>query len=263
MDAAEPAGENFHATRQWSQLVSFVREISEQEYGDDPHHGDNWDRTGSLNETIALSRLVHDNAFCSEYAGRVIEREDAARRIVPVASLEMRLAYRLSDGRPWLTDHEAAELAALRNAYRGVDLPDRVKRAMWRTERSNHSPFLSEAVTNSVTGLEALLKTERHRATAQFTTRVPALAAAVGLDLGNVDWNAVYEARSDASHGARIALFSPPGWSATDPPHPDALPLVAAAQTVLRAAVRKAIEDDGFRSRFDDDESVRAAFPAP
>lgn len=173
----------------------------------------------------------------------------------------MRLAYRVSDGRPWLTEAEAGELAALRVAYRGAQLPDRVKPAMWRTERNSHSPYLSEAVTNAVTGLEALLKTERHQATRQFTTRVPALAAALGIDVDNVDWDAVYGARSDASHGARIAFFSPPGWSATDPPHPDALPLVASTVTVLRAAVRKAIEDEGFRSTFDGDESVRAAFP--
>jgi hypothetical protein len=260
MDASEPAGENFQATRQWSQLVSFVREVSEEECTREGQHGDNWDSTRALNETIALSRLVHDNAFCSEYAGRVIEPEGAARRIVPVANLEMRLAYRLSDGRPWLTANEATELAALRTAYRGVQLPDRVKRAMWRTERSSHSPFLSEAVTNAVTGLEALLKTERHGATAQFTTRVPALAAALRLNLGNVNWGEVYAARSDASHGARIALFSPPGWSATAPPHPDALPLIAAAQTILRTSVRKAIENPQFRSNFDDDASVRAAF---
>lgn len=261
MDAAEPAGENFRAARQWSQLVAFVREISEEEYAADPHHGDNWDRTGALAETIALSRLVHDNAFCSEYAGRIIESAGAARRIVPIASLEIRLAYRLSDGRPWLTDGEAVELATLRNAYGASALPARVKRAMWRTERSNHSPFLSEAVTNAVTGLEALLKTERHRATSQFTTRVPSLAAELGLALDDVDWDAVYGARSDASHGARIALFSPPGWTSADPPHPDAILLVAAAQTVLRAAVRKAIEHDQFRSKFADDDSVRAAWP--
>jgi hypothetical protein len=126
-----------------------------------------------------------------------------------------------------------------------------------------HGPFLSEAVTNAVTGLEALLKTDRHNATRQFTTRVPALAASVGLELDDVDWDRVYEARSDASHGARIALFSPPGWSAMDPPHPDALPVVAAAQTVLRAGVRKAIEDDHFRATFAHDDDVRAAFPVP
>jgi hypothetical protein len=120
MDAAEPAGENFHATRQWSQLVTFVRQISDEEYAAEPQHGDNWDRTGALTETIALSRLVHDNAYCSEYSARIIEGEGAPRRIVPIASLEMRLAYRLSDGRPWLTEPEAAELAALREAFRAA-----------------------------------------------------------------------------------------------------------------------------------------------
>lgn len=36
--------------------------------------------------------------------------------------------------------------------------------------------------------LEALLKTERHQATRQFTTRVPALAGDLGLQLADFDW---------------------------------------------------------------------------
>ena len=261
MDASEAAGENFHATRQWSQLQTLVREIDQHEYEAAGADGDNWDLRHLLSETVALSRLIRDNAFCSEYAGRVIEQAGAARRIIPVVSLDVRLAYRLHNDRPWLTDEEGAELARLRVAYRGAALPDRVKRAFWRTERSAHSPYLSEAVTNTVTGLEALLKTERHQATSQFTTRVPALAEELGVDVANVNWAAVYAARSDASHGARVALFSPPGWSASDPPHPDATRLVATALDVLRAAVRKSIEDDAFRAKFASDEAVRDTWP--
>lgn len=68
-------------------------------------------------------------------------------------------------------------------------------------------------MTHIVTGLEALLKTERHNATEQFTTRAPAMADAIGLDGAAIDWDAVYAARSDASHGAEIELFAPPGHS--------------------------------------------------
>lgn len=261
MDAAEAAGENFHATRQWSQLQTFVREISDQEYAADPHHGDNWDSGHALYRTIALSRLIHDNAFCSEYAGRIIERARQPRKIVPVASLELRLAYRLANDRPWLTVAEAEQLARLRSADDAAELPDRVKRAFWRTERSAHSPYLSEAVTNTVTGLEALLKTELHQATRQFTTRVPALATELGLDPRAANWADVYGARSDSSHGSEIALFSPPGWSASAPPHPNAVRVVATALRVLRAAIRRAIEDEQFRAKFASDDAVRAAFP--
>ena len=90
-------------------------------------------------ERIALSRLVHDNTYCSEYAARIIERDGAPRQIAPIRSFERRLAYRLREGRPWLTADEVAELAALRAAYRAADLPERVKRALRRTERSTHS----------------------------------------------------------------------------------------------------------------------------
>lgn len=260
MDASGPAGKNFHATRQFGQLYAFVRAINQAEY-DETHY--NWDASGALTGTIVLSRLVLDNAYCSEFAGRIVEHDGGRTQIIPLNGFEQRLAYRLRDTRFWLTDDEVDELATLRAAYDPIagQLPGRVGRALWRTERSTHTRYLSEAVTHIVTGLEALLKTERHTATQQFMTRAPALADAVGLDGAAIDWDAVYAARSDASHGAEVELFAPPGHSPGGEPPPEAVTLVAAAQDVLRAAVRRAIEDEDFRLLFADADAVRAAWP--
>lgn len=259
MDASAPAGKDFHPARQFGQLCSFVREVGEEEYEEAPYACDG---VGALGDTVALSRLVLDNAYCSEFAARVVE-ENGDITIIPISSYEERLAYRLREERFWLTVEEAAQLAALRDAYRAVSgaLPDRVSRALWHAERSTHTRYLHEAVTQIVTGLEALLKTERHEATRQFTVRAPALAAELGFEPTGVDWAAVYAARSDASHGARVELFAPAGHAAGGAPPLEAVAQVAGAQDVLRTAVRKAIEDTDFRASFADDEAVRGRWP--
>ncbi|MGH3041083.1 MAG: hypothetical protein ACRDNG_04985 [Gaiellaceae bacterium] len=260
MDASGPAGEHYRATRQWGQFYSFVREIGAAEYEETE---DGFDAGNHLGETVALSRLVRDNFYCTEFAARVIEAPDRPRRIVPILSFENRLAYRLRNERFWLTEAEAGELAQLAATYwaEADELPGRVRRAFWHTERSSHSPYLEEATVRIVIGLEALLKTERHHATSQFTTRAPALAAELGLDVGATDWDEVYAARSDAAHGAEVMLFASPGRAPGGAPDPDAVASITVAQDVLRAAVRRAIEDDVFRANFDDVDAVRSAWP--
>jgi hypothetical protein len=117
---------------------------------------------------------------------------------------------------------------------------------------------------------QLLLKTETHPATRQFTTRVPALAAEVGVD-GVTDELCfhLYDARSDWVHGARVRLFATGGETARDGddegPADDAqahaLADIALLQDVLRAGVRRCVEDPGFRAVFDDDAAIRARWP--
>ena len=56
--------------------------------------------------------------------------------------------------------------------------------------------------------------------------------------------------------GAVLAAYAPPAGSRSE-----AVASVVAAQDVLRAAVRRAIEDDVFRAKFDDAAAVRVAWP--
>ena len=257
MDAATPAGRNFHATRQFGQFYSLVLDVPEEaierrRYG--------WDPNGAISAALVLSRLVVDNAYCYEFCGRMIERDGAELQIVP-PRFDQPIAFRLRNDRYWMTVAEAETLATLIEAYidAAVRLSPRVHTALWHAERSAYARYLDEALVSIVTGLEALLKTDRYRITRQFIERAPQLVAELGLEIAGDPWQGLYDARSAAVHGARTELYQPDKLGATAPVNPLVVPGIA-AQTVLRAAIRRAIEDDDFRSAFIDAEAVRARF---
>lgn len=259
--ASIPAGLNFAATRQFGQLYSFWRRVPRAEYEADLYA---WDTSRAISEAIALSRLVIDNAHCAEFAGRVIDRADGHRKIVPLLGLDGRVAYRARNDRSWLTTDEAGALRTLLERYRAVkhDLPDRVRRGLWHADRSSFCRYLTEAVTNIVTGLEALLNTgDDEPVTAQFVKRSQRLAAELGTDTSRTYWSWVYDVRSKAVHGDEVTLVAPPGWTESSGDLPLDVARVAKAQDVLRAAIRRSIEDDAFCAAFASDEAVRQIWP--
>jgi hypothetical protein len=175
LDAVDPSGENHKPHRQWSELHTITRHVAPGPADDIP--SDSYDVGGEMRLVVALSRLIHDNHYCDEYAARIIEAPARPRVIAPVRHLEGRLAYTLHSGRFWLADRDIPELERLLAFYRGAHaiLPERVVRAFWQVERSVQMPFLADAAVHIVSGLEALLKTEQHRATAQFSGRTAML----------------------------------------------------------------------------------------
>lgn len=116
-----------------------------------------------------------------------------------------------------------------------------------------------------VSGLEALLKTERHYATKQFKERAAALANELGIDGITKKWaEEIYDARSDWVHGSRVKLFGLDpalGGGPANPTESRAFRDLARVQDLLRAAIRRSIEDPGFRARFESDDSVRTHWP--
>jgi hypothetical protein len=260
IEASVARGLNFEATRQFGQMYSFWREIPAAEYGVHPH---GWDQTAAITEAIALSRFVCDNAHCAEFAGRVIDRAEGRRKIVPLGGLDARSAYRVRKDRFWLTVEEAEMLHELLDRYRAVkdELRERVTRALWHAERSCHNRYLQEAVTNICSGLEALLNTDEEQVTAQFTQRSRALAGELGIETSATYWNWIYNTRSKTVHGAAVKLVAPAGWEETEGDPPPDVAKVATAQDVLRAAIRKAIEEADFRAIFASDQAIRERWP--
>jgi hypothetical protein len=110
----------------------------------------------------------------------------------------------------------------------------------------------------------------------QFREHLPLLAAEVGVAGIDVDFaRELYTARSEAAHGAPVGMFQvapSPAPAAgepeipegePEPPAPQAEPAtkVALAQDLLRSAVRKAIQDVGFRETFVSGEAIEARWP--
>jgi hypothetical protein len=89
------------------------------------------------------------------------------------------------------------------------ELPSRVRRALWRTEHASWSAWADAMLPTLVSGLEALLKTEKHPSGKQFTTRVPLLAVELGIDgLTSAVCEYLYDARSEFVHGTHVRLFT-------------------------------------------------------
>jgi hypothetical protein len=261
MDASMARGLNFEATRQFGQLYSFWRDVPESEYEAEPLV---WDSSSAISEAIALSRFVLDNGHGLEFVGRILDRSDGHREIVPLLGYDGRLAYRCRNDRFWMTQGEAEELRRLLDTYRAVKdaLPDRVHRALWNADRSAHCRFINEAVTNIVAGLEALLNIgDDEPITAQFVKRSQAVANELGIETSRTYWGWVYDARSRAVHGAESRLIAPAGWDETlDDPSAD-VAKIAKAQDVLRLTIRRALEDEEFRAVFESADSIRVRFP--
>jgi hypothetical protein len=266
--ASVPRGLNFEPVRQFGQLYSFWREIAEEEWrADNEQSMFLWDPARAIGEAVVLSRLVLDNAHSYEFAGRVIDRTDGYRKIAPLTGYDGRVAYRARKARFWFTDAEATELRTLLELYRAVKdvLPDRVKRALWQAELSAQSRYLTEAVTHIATGLEALLNAgEEEPIAAQFVKRSRQLADELEIEgTSNTYWSWIYGARSHVVHGAESKLLAPTGWAESDEEPPPDVVKIAKAQDVLRAAIRRAIEDDDYRGVFETEDAIRERWPLP
>lgn len=271
MDACTPAGLRFSPVRQYGQRYCFVRDVDPDEHESHPFR---WDPDSVMWDALAYSRLIRDNGYSTEYAARVADYADGARTIVYTPGSESKHAYRLRRDREWLDPSEGAQLASLLAAFwqHESDLPGRVRRALWRAEYATWMRWADLANSILVSGLEALLKTERHQATHQFKIRVTALADDLEIPGVTHDFcERIYDLRSDWVHGGHVALF-PSGEEAEEAARLGestsreaselaTLQAVCVIQDVLRSALRRAIEDTLFADIFLEDDAIRSRWP--
>ncbi|HEU4658485.1 MAG TPA: hypothetical protein VFR97_13210 [Capillimicrobium sp.] len=261
--ACTPRGHNFAPVKQFGQRYTFILDVDPQQWEIRPH---GWDPDGVLHDALAMSRLVRDHGFSLEYAARIITWQDG-KQVVTWTRGPLTNAFTVRHERDWLTYDEAEQLAQLLDSYWAVKdhLPPRVTRAMWRAEYATSIQWGDVSLPTIVSGLEALLKTERGYATKQFKERATALASEVGVDGVTEEWaESIYDARSDWVHGASVKLFALDPSRAGGPSNlteSQAFRDLATVQDLLRAAIRKAVQDEGFRERFVSDASVRSHWP--
>jgi hypothetical protein len=263
MAACRPRGHFYFDVPQWGQRYTLVLEVDLAAHDSNPYA---WDDKQTLSNAIALSRLVRDNAHCAEFAGRIVDHEDGEQQIIPLYAFESRLAYRYGRERDWLDEAEADALTTLLDRFLDIepDRPPRVRRAIRNCERASQTPFLLESQPRLVTAFEALLNTHPTHVSKQFRDRVRTVAAEVGAGaVSGRMLDRMYDLRSKAYHGDDVHLYSG---------DPGASPRVAerdrqiveeakSLQTVLRATVRRALEDEAFRAVFEEDERIVQRWP--
>jgi hypothetical protein len=106
-----------------------------------------------------------------------------------------------------------------------------------------------------VGAFESLLKIGQQFLTAQFSQRVPALAAEVGTGLTTAECKEVYDDRSALVHGVGVDLSVPHELSEFGR-------RFNTLQETLRRVVRRAIEDREFAATFEDDARITERWPA-
>jgi hypothetical protein len=124
--------------------------------------------------------------------------------------------------------------------------------------------WLPLALPIAVAGLETLVNTNKSHVSKQFVVRMAELSSELGYPAyGKRHWTRIYAARSQAAHGAPIELLSgsPFNSHALTPDERKRLSQISSALEVLRAIVRRAIESDDFRARFEDEASIRSSWP--
>ncbi len=255
LDAAEPRGEDWQATRQFHAVHAYVRPVWSEAVGDAPDGLYHWDHEARLYPCLQLSRLIRDNATGTEFAVRRLIRADGSERLVPFSGFESHVAYRLHpDERGWLDVEEARELAHLLDSFwQDQPLPKRVGRALRRVDLVTRERYLEDALPIAVGGTESLLKVGRLSLKVQFARRSSKLAAELGIELTEARCRDLYEDRSGLVHGAGVDLSEAQALDEFGRGF-------IALQETLRRAVRKAIEDRAFAAVFEQDDSIEARF---
>jgi hypothetical protein len=237
--------------RQYAHLYAFVRELPVPA---DIYH---WDHDNELTAAIGLSRLIHPTTIGFDYAARIGYEPGGVKEICPAQRVGISKEAFLSSNqtRDWLTETDGKALSKIVPGLR-KELPRRVHNGLWHHEYAQRTFYVDHRWTLVCTGLEAMVHTDRKRNTAQFTLRVPRLAAEVGVTISEQDAIEAYDLRSRLAHGVSfIATGSESG------PSPSQIDLYDRLENTLRKAVLRGMKDENFANVLRDDAKVRGRWP--
>jgi hypothetical protein len=218
--------------------------------------GSSWDQDGAIAKVLFLSHLIHANEGGFEFTARIWTDDNG--RLVDLKPGEVAAPFaRAYCGsaarRRWLTQDDAALLRDLVHAY------DRILPSLADTRLGlalslfTESPFVFHGRPRGLlltTTLEGLVSTMSQRAVKQFTTRVPALAAEVGLPQFDVQWaRDLYKLRSKLAHGSSVLQSVVESDRQTQ--IGEFNQTLTDLDELLRRILRKALADAGFKDKID------------
>jgi hypothetical protein len=132
-----------------------------------------------------------------------------------------------------------------------LNAAERVRHARSHIDHAFHAFYLDQRTASLVSSFESLLKVERHRATAQFVLRVPALAQTVGLVITPGEAESLYDDRSVYVHGRQ------PNYTDLSD---ELMERYNKFETVLRRALLRASTDAPFCDLFQTDAAIIRSF---
>jgi hypothetical protein len=248
LDACEPAGFHFRPIRQFGCQYAFCRKVTppSQEFY-------SWDHDGVIGRALFLCRLIHPTSIAPHYSARLIFDEDGTlSSIVPgrVQGYGTYVWIVANEWRDWLSQAEAERLRDLMPVYI-QEAPERVRRARSHIDHAFHAFYLDQRTASLVSSFESILKVERHRATAQFILRVPALARMIGFTITPDEAEGLYDDRSVFVHGVQSNY--------TDVSD-ELIERYNKFETVLRCALLHASTDAQFGNLFSTDDAIVRTF---
>jgi hypothetical protein len=233
--------------RQYAQLYSFVRELPT------PTAMHLWDTDNRLAAAIAISRLIHPTYVGFAYAARVAYQQNIAEQVFPaqIRGISADVMLSANRTRDWLTQADAEVLRELVPLL-PMPLPTRVHNAFWHHEYAARTYYLDHRWTLIVTGLEALLNTNKAHNKRQFERRVPQLASELAVSVSEVEAGEAYDLRSKLAHGVSfISTGTSQGPSASQ------VNLYDRLEDTLRFAVLRSMRERAFGDVFRDDDNIR------
>jgi hypothetical protein len=248
------------AFRQWGCAWGFFR--------DSPPNPDSysWDPDHVILTAVVLSRLVQPNVINTEYAARLVRRAGQPIEVHPGPVTGPSAAIYAHDSleKRFLTKSDALALARLLEAYYSIgQLPPRVSNAMWAYEHLVREESFNKRFVSAATALESLTHEGRSNSGWQFR-RTSLLASEMGVSLSLDDTDIAFDLRSHVAHGGRFATL----LDAADDMHNEKqqtvmTDLLLKMEETLRRSVRRAIEDDAFRSLLDDPKAIVQRWAPP
>lgn len=252
LEACDPPGVNLgDGIDLRAPLYAFVRYDAPR----DPMHA--WDQDERLQLCIALSRLIRPTSLSFGYSVRLIGSLDSDRYELipgPVRGFGAQ-AWTAIPEHDWLSLDDFEQLRELMAVFGENPLTpkSRLSRALWYFEYASRTELIDVRWPLIATAVETVLSTDPSKATRHFTRRISMLAAYLGLPaITQSDASRMWGLRSALVHGAKHGGLGP-----------DDFALYRRMEEVLRATLRRAIEDAAFRAMFDTSASLDAAFPVP